>query len=188
MQARKDADPADQLQYASQLLRQRKSGSAKVYAKGLSQASKEYKGKPQVTADSAINLVQALLGGGQASTLQSQNGIGDLLSGLQGGGGTTSQPTSGAAGDLLGMLLGGVSGQQNQPQGQQASSGLDMGDLMNAGMAFMNTKSQGGNNMEAIVNALVSGSAMGNSQHRAQSGALVVNSILQAISGLSGKK
>jgi hypothetical protein len=42
--------------------------------------------------------------------------------------------------------------------------------------------------MEAIVNALVSGSAMGNSQHRAQSGALVVNSILQAISGLSGKK
>ena len=188
MQARKDADPADQLQYASQLLRQRKSGSAKVYAKGLSQASKEYKGKPQVTADSAINLVQALLGGGQASTLQSQNGIGDLLSGLQGGGGTTSQPTSGAAGDLLGMLLGGVSGQQNQPQGQQASSGLDMGDLLNAGMAFMNTKSQGGNNMEAIVNALVSGSAMGNSQHRAQSGALVVNSILQAISGLSGKK
>jgi hypothetical protein len=86
------------------------------------------------------------------------------------------------------MLLGGASSQQNQPQGQQASSGLDMGDLMNAGMAFMNTKSQGGNNMEAIVNALVSGSAMGNSQHRAQSGALVVNSILQAISGLSGKK
>ena len=188
MQTRKDADPADQLKYASQLLRQRKSGSAKVYAKGLSQASKEYKGKPQVTADSALNLVQALLGGGKASTLQSQNGIGDLLSGLQGVGGSTSQPASGAAGDLLGMLLGGASGQQNQPQGQQASSGLDMGDLMNAGMAFMNTKSQGGNNMEAIVNALVSGSAMGNSQHRAQSGALVVNSILQAITGLSGKK
>jgi len=191
MQARKDADPADQLQYASQLLRQHKSGSAKVYAKGLSQASKEYKGQPQVTTDSSINLVQALLGGGQASTLQSQSGIGDLLSGLQGGGGSTSQPASGTAGDLLGMLLGGASGQQNQPQdqqGQQASSGLDMGDLLNAGMAFMNTKSQGGNNMEAIVNALVSGSAMGNSQHRAQSGALVVNSILQAISGLSGKK
>jgi hypothetical protein len=188
MQTRKDADPADQLKYASQLLRQRKSGSAKVYAKGLSQASKEYKGKPQVTTDSAINLVQALLGGGQASTLQSQSGIGDLLSGLQGGGGSTSQPASGTAGDLLGKLLGGASGQQNQQQGQQASSGLDMGDLLNAGMAFMNTKSQGGNNMEAIVNALVSGSAMGNSQHRAQSGALVVNSILQAISGMSGKK
>ncbi len=189
MQTRKDADPADQLKYASQLLRQRKSGSAKVYAKGLSQASKEYKGKPQVTTDSTINLVQALLGGGQASTIQSQSGIGDLLSGLQGGGGdNTSQPASGTAGDLLGMLLGGASSQQNQPQGQQASSGLDMGDLLNAGMAFMNTKSQGGNNMEAIVNALVSGSAMGNSQHRAQSGALVVNSILQAISGMSGKK
>jgi len=189
MQAKKGAEPADQLQYASQLLRQRKSGSAKVYAKGLSQASKEYKGKPQVTTDSALNLVQALLGGGQASTLQPQSGIGDLLSGLQGGGGdTASQPPSGTAGDLLGMLLGGAGTPQNQPQGQPASSGLDMGDLLNAGMAFMNTKSQGGSNMEGIVNALVSGSAMGNSQHRSQSGALVVNSILQAISGMSAKK
>lgn len=43
MQAKQNADPADQLEYASQLLRQRKSGSAQVYAQGLSQASKEWK-------------------------------------------------------------------------------------------------------------------------------------------------
>jgi hypothetical protein len=84
--------------------------------------------------------------------------------------------------------LGGGTTSTQQPQNQQASAGLDVGDLLNAGMAFMNTKSQGGNNMEAIVNALVSGSAMGNSQHRSQSGALVVNSLLQAISGISGNK
>jgi hypothetical protein len=188
MQAKQNADPADQLAYASQLLRQRNSGSAQVYAQGLSQASKELKGQQQVTPDNAINLIQALLGGGQASTAQPQSGMGDLLGSLLGGGNTATQQPQSGIGDLLGSLLGGGTTATQQPQNQQASAGLDVGDLLNAGMAFMNTKSQGGNNMEAIVNALVSGSAMGNSQHRSQSGALVVNSLLQAISGISGNK
>lgn len=212
MQAKKNATPADQLAYASQLLRQQTSGSAQVYAQGLSQASNEFKGQKQVTPNNAINLIQALLGGGQASTAQPQSGMGDLLGSLLGGGNTAQaqqpqggvgdllgsllggsntaqaqQPQSGM-GDLLGSLLGGGNTAQAQPQSQQGTPGLDAGDLLNAGMAFMNTKSQGGNNLEAIVNALVSGSAMGNSQHRSQSGALVVNSLLQAIGGLSGKK
>lgn len=188
MQAKQNADPADQLAYASQLLRQRKSGSAQVYAQGLSQASKEFKGQRQVTPDNAIGLIQALMGGGQASTVQSQSGMGNLLGSLLSGGDTATQQPRSGTGDMLSMLLGGANNAQIQPQNQQASTGLDVGDLLNAGMAFMNTKSQGGNNMEAIVNALVSGSAMGNSGHRSQSGALVVNSLLQAIGGMSGKK
>jgi hypothetical protein len=236
MQAKQNADPADQLEYASQLLRQRKSGSAQVYAQGLDQASKEFKGQKQVTPDNAISLIQALLGGGQPSTAQPQSGMGNLLGSLLGGGSTTSQQPQGGMGDLLGSLLGGGStanqqtgsaggvgdllgsllgggdttDQQSQSasgagdllgsflgggaepsqssQNQQASSGLDAGDLLNAGMAFMNAKAQGGNTMQALVSALVSGSAMGNSQHRSQSGALVVNSLLQAISGLTGNK
>jgi hypothetical protein len=177
------------LAYASQLLRQRKSGSAQVYAQGLSQASKEFKGQQQVTPDNAIGLIQALMGGGQASTAGSQSGMGNLLGSLLSGGNTaTQQQTQSGTGNLLSMLLGGANNAQVQPQNQQASSGLDVGNLLNAGMTFMNTKSQGGNNMEAIVNALVSGSAMGNSGHRSQSGALVVNSLLQAIGGMSTKK
>jgi hypothetical protein len=187
MQAKQNADPADQLAYASQLLRQRKSGSAQVYAQGLSQASKEFKGQQQVTPNNAINLIQALLGGGQASTAQPQSGVGDLLGSLLGGGTAAAQQPQGGIGDLIGSLLGGGNSTQ-LPQNQQPTSGLDVGDLLNAGMAFMNTKSQGGNNMEAIVNALVSGSAMGNSQHRSQSGAVVVNSLLQALGGLTGNK
>jgi hypothetical protein len=211
MATKKDATPADQLEYASQLLRQQKSGSAAVYAQGLAQASTEFKGQKQVTTDNAIGLIQALLGGGQASTAQPQGGMGDLLGSLLGGGGTAAQQPQGGIGDLLGSLLGGGNTGTQQPQGgtedllgsllggannaqpqqqapQQDSGGLDVGDLLNAGMAFMNTKQQGGNNMQAIVNALVSGSAMGNSQHRSQSGALVVNSILQTIGGLVGNK
>jgi hypothetical protein len=87
-------------------------------------------------------------------------------------------------GDLLGQLMGGGSA-QGVSQGQQAGQGLDVGDLLNAGMAFMDTKSKGGSNLDAIVNALVSGSAMAGSNHRAQSGTLVANSLLQAIGQLT---
>jgi len=188
MQAKRSADPADQLEYASQLLRQRKSGSAQMYAQGLQQASKEFQGQKHVTPDNAMQLIQALIGGGQTSNAPAQSGMGDLLGSLLGGAGTGSQQTQAGNGDLLGSLLGSLGGTQAPSQNQQQSAGIDAGDLLNAGMAFLNTKSQGGNNMEAIVNALVSGSSMGSSAHRSQSGALVVNSLLQAISGMSGRK
>ncbi len=187
MQSKQNALPADQLAYASQLLRQQKSGSAQVYAEGLTEASKEFKGQNQLTPDNVINLIQALLGGGQASTAQPQSGVGDLIGSLLGGGNTSAQQPPSGTGDILSTLLGTLGTQQTQPANQPGSGGLDMGDLLNAGMAYMNTKSQGGSNLEAIVNALVSGSAMGNSQHRSQSGALVVNSILQAIGSMARK-
>lgn len=188
MQAKRNATPADQLAYASQILRERQSGSAQLYAQGLSQASKEFQGQKKVTPDNSIKLIQALLGGGQAPTAPSQAGMGDLLGSLLGGGNANTPQSQGGTGDLLGMLLGGSGAPQGQSQEQQAAPGVDMGDLLNAGMAFMNTKSQGGNNAQALVNALVSASAMGNSGHRSQSGAVVVNSLLQAIGNMSGKK
>jgi len=61
MQEKKGANPADQLAYAAQALSQQKSGSAQLYAKGLSQASQQYQGQ-QVTPDNAMVLVQSLLG------------------------------------------------------------------------------------------------------------------------------
>jgi hypothetical protein len=188
MQAKQNADPADQLEYASQLLRQRKSGSAQVYAQGLSQASKQFQGQKQVTPENAINLIQSLIGSGQASTAQPQAGMGDLLGSLLGAGSTAPQQPRSGAGDLLGMLLGGTDNAQAQPQNQPASTGPDVNSLLDAGMAFMNTKSQGGSNAQAMINAVISSSAMGDSQHRSQSGALVVNSLLQAIAEMSGKK
>lgn len=165
MKEKQGADPADQLAYASQILRQRKSGSAQVYADGLSQASREFQGQ-QVTSGNAMTLIQALLSGGQAPAPQ-------------------QQPQAGGIGNLLGSLLGGA---QAPAQSQQSSQGLDIGDILNAGMSFMNTKSRGGSNIEAIVNAVVSGSAMGNSSYRSQSGSLVVNSLMQAVQGMTNRK
>ncbi len=161
---KQDAPPSEQLAYASKLLSQQQSGSAKLYAQGLLNASKEFKGQKQITAENAMALVQALMGAEKPPAAAAQSG----------------------AGDLLGALLNAAAPAQTQPQAQQ-DNGLDAGDLLNAGLAFLSTKSRGGSNTEALVNALLAGSAMGNSGHRAQSGAIVINSLLQAINAMSSR-
>jgi len=183
MKEKQGADPADQLAYAAEILRQRKSGSAQLYAKGLSQASQEFQGQ-QVTSGNAMTLIQTLLGGGQASGQQQQSGgVDDILGSLLGGTNQQEQQ-SGGVGNILGSLLGGTN--QQEPI-QQSSQGLDIGTLLNAGMTFMNTKSRGGSNIEAIVNAIVSSSAMGGS-YRSQSGSLVANALMQAVQSMANKK
>lgn len=180
MRERKGADPADQLEYAAQMLRQRKSGSSQMYASGLEQASQEFQGQ-QVTPANAMTLIQALLGGGQAPQPQQQSGgIGNVLGSLLGGSGGQQgqQSQGGGIGNVLGSLLGGSGGQQSQQ-----SDGIDMGDLLQAGMSFMSTKQRGGSNLEAIVNAVVASSAMGGG-YRQQSSNMVASTMMQAIKGM----
>jgi hypothetical protein len=163
MQEKKGSDPADQLAYASQLLRNKKSGSAQLYAQNLSNASQQFSGK-SITPDNVGLLLQSLLGG-QAPNQSQQNA---------------------PANDPLSAILGGLTGGQNQAQDGQPS--IDANDLLNAGLAFMQAKQGGSTNLEAAVNALVSSSAMGNSDHRSQSGALVANSVLQLLGSMSKGK
>ena len=160
MKDKKGADPADQLAYASEILRGKKSGSAQVYAHGLAQAAQQFQGQ-SVTTDNAGLLLQTLLGGGQAA------------------------PAQGGGGDLLGALLGGLTG--GQPGKQGADDGIDVGDLLNAGLAFMNAKQQGSSNLEAAVNALMSDSPLNETSHRKESGALVANTIMQVLGAMSAK-
>lgn len=164
MQEKKNANPADQLAYASQILRNRQSGSAQVYANGLAQASQQFSGK-SITTENAGMLLQTLLGGGEAPTMPNQGASG--------------------SGDVLGSLLGSLAGNSNQQQG--AADGLDVGDLLNAGMAFMNAKQQGSSTAEAAINALMSASPLGQSSHRKESGALVASTIMQVLGSLSKK-
>jgi hypothetical protein len=123
-------------------------------------------------------LIQSLLGGGQQAAPQSQA---DLLGALMGG--QQSAPQSG--GDLLGSLLG---GQQSQSAGGGLSDGIDVGDLLNAGMAFMNAKQQGQDNLQAALSALMSAGPMAQKPHRQQSGQVVANALLQAIAGMSQRR
>jgi hypothetical protein len=197
MKEKSSATPADQLAYASQILsRKSQSGSAQVYAQGLSNASTKFQGKKAVTPNSAMTLIQTLLGAqakipttslGKTSTTPSDSGadlLGSLLGGLTGGT-TSSAPASSGSGDLLGSLIGGVAGSGTTPSAQTGQ--VDLAKLLKAGMAFAQSKGEGESTLQAITEAMMANSNMATSQHRSQSGALVANTLLQALAGMSKK-
>lgn len=199
MKEKQNALPADQLAYASQLLRAKsQSGSAQLYAEGLSDAASQFQGAKSINPNTAMTLIQTLLGA-QGSVPTSSGGsndmLGNLLVGLMGAQQPAQQQAvetqTGGTGDMLGSLLGGLmgGGQTSQAQGQPAGDGkIDIGDLLNAGMAFAQTKQSGGSNMDAILNAVVSSSKMGDSAHRSQSGALVANTLMQVVGQMAKAK
>jgi len=95
-----------------------------------------------------------------------------LLQTMLGGGEATV--TKGAGG-LLDSLVGSLGG----------DDGLDIGDILNAGAAFLQSKQEGDSNLEAAIDAVISASKMGETPHRAQSSKLVANTLLQSLmSGL----
>ena len=212
METKKDAPAADQLEYASQLLRQNPtSGSAVVYSEGLDRAAQKFQGK-QVTPDSAMDLISSLMGvgSGPSQTSSPAGGLlGSLLSGgsskpassspaedLLGsllGGGSSSQ--SGGSSDMLGSLIGGLMG--GGSSSQQSSGGIDTGDLINIGMQLFQayqassgkpSSQSGGGLAGGLLDTLLSNSSMGNSSHRSESGKLVVDALLKIASQYLSKR
>jgi len=174
----KKAKPSDALAYASQILSQNtNSGSAAVYAQGLSQAAQQFQGQNAITPENGINLLQSLMGGGAASGNTSASGGMDLLQSLIGGAASGGSASSGSALDSL----------MDMAKGEKLD-GQDVNNLLNAGMAFLNAKNQGQDSMQAAISALVSGGPLGGQSHRQQSGELVANALLQAMSGIGKKK
>ena len=148
--AMKDAPSGDVtsgLAKASELLTEKPSGSAAVYAKGLGQAAEYFQGR-DLDATQLLPLLQTMLGGGEASVSQ-------------------------GAGGLLDSLAGSIGGED----------GLDLGDILSAGAAFMESKESGDSNLEAAMDAVISGSKMGETPHRAQSSKLVADVLLQTLMG-----
>ncbi len=168
MKAKKGASPADQLAYASELLRQRQSGSAQYYAGGLSRAAQQFAGQA-VTTENAMQLVQTLLGGEQPAPPATEAPSGE--------------------GDLLGSLLSSLTGAAGTPAPAQAdpSPGLDVGDLLNAGLSFLGAKQAGASDANALLGALTTATQGGNTPYRAQSGAVVANAVMQALGSLANK-
>lgn len=128
-----------------------------------------------------LNSLLGGLGAQQQASPQSQQTGGDLLGSLLGG--LTSQqqqtpkPTSsGGIGDLISSLAG---GQSASSQGQ--SSGIDAKDLISMGLAYYAAKQKGGSNLEAIMQALSSTSPFGKRRDQTQSGALVVETIMNML-------
>ena len=148
--AMKDAPSGDVtsgLAKASELLTEKPSGSAAMYAKGLGQAAEYFQGR-DLDATQLLPLLQTMLGGGEASVSQ-------------------------GAGGLLDSLVGSIGGED----------GLDLGDILSAGAAFMESKESGDTNLEAAMDAVISASKMGETPHRAQSSKLVADVLLQTLMG-----
>ena len=145
---------ADQLAYASEVVEEKAhSGSAALYAQGLSTAAKNLEGK-DINADSLELLVKGLLNVGQS-------------------GAQSSQPAD--QGGLLGSLLSGLTGNAST---NDADEGIGVDELLRAGLAFYQSKQDGDTNTEAIMDALMAASPMGQSAHRSQSGSLVAQTIM----------
>lgn len=159
VQGKSNVSQASQLAAASKELKKTKSGSAKLYAEGLERASKVFKGKV-INQENAAALIQALMGGAQQEVNPEP----------------PAETGAGLFGSLMGALGGGQAGGQTDDKND-----LDIGDLLNVGMAFMDSKQKGGSNTEALINAVLSSSPLGQSSHRAQSGSLVANTIMQML-------
>ena len=169
MQAKKGATPSEQLAYAGQQLQSSlKSGSAQLYAEGLARAAQQFKGKKKIGPEDAMPMIQALMGSAQSSP-QSQ----------------VDESTADPLGSLLGTLGGGLLGGQSEKSG--AGGGVDVNDLLTAGMAFMQSRQRGDSTVESLVDAFMAGSQMSSSPARVESGKLVANTLLQVIGSMKKK-
>ncbi len=168
MKEKKTAEPADQLEYAAQLLRRKtSSGSTTVYANGLEQAAKQVLGK-DLNVGTIMAIIQALMGSTQLPGQQSGQASGsDML------------------GSLVGQLLGGAGKTDASSSG--TGQGLDLTDLLGAGMDYMAAKQSGKSDIEALTGALMSGSTMAQTPYRGQSGEVVTSALLKALTTMMKK-
>ncbi len=177
-----DAEPAEILALASQRLREQPTGTARVYAETMAETAKSMQGKP-LNVETIPLLLQGLLGVQQPQeSVQEQGGGGlaDVLGGLLGGGQSQAPGEGQGQGDLLGGLMGALLGGGQGQSGGGLSDGLDAGDLLRAGMAFLQDKQAGGSGFGAALQTLLGNSQVAQTPHRAQSAQLIATALLQA--------
>lgn len=165
---KQDADLADAMGYASQLLSLRtENGSAQLYARGLDHLAKQFRQR-QVTLDELVRYVRSYLrdkSEEEDDKDDSRDRSGDLLKAL------------------LNALADWEQGESDKPD---SGGGLDMGYLFGVGMAYMQAKALGGDRIEVLSETVVSASPLGQVSHRRQSGKLVVLKLLQAMKEMTG--
>ena len=191
MKTKQDSDPATMLSYAAQALNKKAdSGSAQLYAQGLQAAAQQFQGK-SLNTESALSLLQTLLSAGQPAQTPdaaTSGGMGGLIGSLLGGGGSGASPQAGGMGDLIGSLLGGATGGSSTSKPGGLADGIDIGDLITGGMAFFQSKQQGKSTLNALIEAFVAGSGMGNEPHRQKSTLLVAEAFMGALGKMSKAK
>jgi hypothetical protein len=158
-----------------------------MYAQGLAQASERLQGQPAVTPENAMLLVQSLLGGPTGNAVQDRGladgDIGSLLGAMLGGGASQSSTQPQAGEDMANALAGMLGGSSQSGQGS-----MNMGTLMQAGMAFLQARQQGAEPAQALAQAIMAGSGMNTTASHSQSGQLVAETLLSTIGSMLGGK
>lgn len=199
LEKKQGASDSAALSYAARMVaRNSTSSSSQLYAQNLNRAAQQFRRKA-VDEQGAMQLLQTLIGATQqaqppqqAAYQSPQSGqggdlLGALLGGMMGGGASAPSTSSSApaSDDMLGMLLGGLTGGSSQKPTQ---SGVNLQNLVAAGMAFMQARQSGADNMQALIQAFTSMNGMGSADHRQQSTQLVIQAFLQALGAMGSRR
>ncbi|MDW8325416.1 MAG: DAK2 domain-containing protein [Anaerolineales bacterium] len=213
LQSQRGHTPSEQLSYAAGQLQSNSRGSTgQYYAQGLTEAATRFQGKQALNQNDIGSLLRAMLGNvpvkpsNQPQPQAGSDPMAALLGGLMGGSAPQTPAGSDPMAALLGSLISGgtpqpqsganvltaLLGMLQQPQPRPGNEGLDLGDLLTAGLAFIQAKQQGADNLQAGMQALMAALAGGqinplqSGSPQAAAGGLIAQSLLQA--ALGGRK
>jgi hypothetical protein len=134
--------------------------SAQLYALGLQQFSNQFR-KQAINFDDLVTYIHSAL----AEDKQ-------------------SGPKNPKAGDVLKALVSGLAGWQSASQNEaEPKREMDMGYLFDLGVIYLQAKQRTANKVEALAETAVSVSPLGKTPYRAQSGKLVILTLLKAMAG-----
>jgi hypothetical protein len=160
--------PEKALGYAANQVRKLPSGSAQVYATGFEDAAARFKGQSTLGANDVSNLLTTLLGLGGAEQAALQ----------------PAQPAPQA--NPLAALLGSLTGGTTESAATEEDTLLE--NIFEGGLAFLQAKQEGQDDMGAGLQALIAASPLGEVPHRQESASLVVTGLLNALPGLLGQQ
>lgn len=145
---------------ASQLGEIDDNASAQLYALGLQQFSNQFR-KQAINFDDLVTYIHSAL----AENKQ-------------------SGPKNPKAGDVLKALISGLAGWQSASQNEaEPKREMDMGYLFDLGVIYLQAKQRTANKVEALAETAVSVSPLGKTPYRAQSGKLVILTLLKGMAG-----
>lgn len=152
-------DLASAMELASQsLLQMENNASAQLYALGLQQFAAQFR-RYEVGFDRFEDYVR--------SALSEEKGAG---------------PKDPKSGEVLKALVNGLSDWQAASQAEPGSAkGMELGYLFDLGVAYLQARQSAANKLEALAETAVSVSPLGKTPHRAQSGKLVIITLLQSL-------
>ena len=164
-QEKQESEVAEAMAYAaSQLEALSGNGSAKVYANGLQQMAAQLR-RYEISLDDLVGYIRIELGEGKTNS-------------------KAPAPDLAHAGGVLKALVAGLANWGRVEEGKQPEDNpVDMGVLLEFGMAYLQAKLGGGRRAEVLAEAAAAASPLSKAPQRYQSGKIAIQAFLEAMQG-----